>query len=117
MLFYLLFAICLGLRMSLLKFLTIALGLLAAAAIVIPSTAPAVFSYCHPIVLEFLYGVLLAYTIQVGNRLPQNLCWLLAAAGFIVLCSVPLGGRILVAAIHLGNSGCRNRCCRFGLRT
>jgi peptidoglycan/LPS O-acetylase OafA/YrhL len=50
----------------------------------------------HPIVLEFLYGVVLASAIQAGKRLPPILCWLFAAAGFVLLCSVPWGAESLL---------------------
>ena len=96
MLFYLLFAICLGFALPLLQFLALALGVLSAAALVIPHTAPAVFSFCHPIVLEFLYGVLLAYAMKAGKSLPPVVCWVLVAAGFTVLMSVPWGAESLL---------------------
>jgi exopolysaccharide production protein ExoZ len=96
MLFYFLFAICLGLGTPLLKFLAFALGALAAAGMVIPHTAAAIFFYCHPIVLEFLYGVLLAYVIRLDRSLPPVVCWVLVAAGFIVLILVPWGAESLL---------------------
>ena len=85
MMFYLLFAIALALRIPLTGFLMVTISSIAVAGCVVRPNGMGVLFLLNPIVLEFLYGVLLGRTVQL-RRLPgAMLSWILLVAGAGVL--------------------------------
>jgi len=89
MAFYVLFAIALAARASLLK---VVAPVLIVAALLAPLVAmhpiPMLAVYCQPIVLEFLFGILLARAVQRWGAPPVWLSVVLLMAGFGVLFGV-----------------------------
>jgi peptidoglycan/LPS O-acetylase OafA/YrhL len=90
--FYLLFAAALALNVSPLAFLTPCLTALALVGMVRPAAGwPDFTSVASPLVLEFLYGVVLAH-LATRRKLPGNaLGALLLGGGFLALMLVPEG--------------------------
>jgi peptidoglycan/LPS O-acetylase OafA/YrhL len=89
MLFYILFAVALAIRMQLLSFLSTTIGLLAIAGLARSSDWPAFLRLLDPILLEFLCGVWLASRIAKGLTLSSARCMLLALAGIILIFIAP----------------------------
>jgi peptidoglycan/LPS O-acetylase OafA/YrhL len=89
MLFYVLFATALALRVRLLPFLTAAIGVLALAGLARSSAWPAVLRLLDPILLEFLCGAWLASRIARGFSLSSASCILLASAGLALIIMAP----------------------------
>jgi peptidoglycan/LPS O-acetylase OafA/YrhL len=89
MAFYVLFAVALATRTALLKVLAPAL-LLAALLATLKVPAPGVTGfYLNTMVLEFLYGMVLATLLHRAVRVPEPLAWALALGGFYALCELP----------------------------
>lgn len=116
MLFYAVFALCVPLRRpAAIAAAVLALGLLVALAQVTALPGPLAF-WSDPIVLEFLFGVLLAGSLPLGWRLRGGARLALAAFGAALFCldlsaSLPrplafgLPALLLVAAAVLGRPG------------
>ena len=87
--FYLLFATALALNISPLAFLTPCLTALALIGMARPETWPDFTVLASPLVIEFLFGVLLAH-FAIRRRLPgKGLGWLLLGGGFLLLMLIP----------------------------
>jgi peptidoglycan/LPS O-acetylase OafA/YrhL len=94
--FYLLFATALALNISPLAFLTPCLTALALAGMARPATWPDFTSLASPVVIEFLFGVVLAH-MAMRRRLPGK--W----AGMLLLAGSFLGLMLMPEShIHLG---------------
>ena len=90
MLFYLLFAVALFLRVSVFKFVGAVLFLLAAGALFRRSNWPAVQFYLSPIVLDFFFGMLIAKACLRGKYLPRGTAVLSVFAGLLLLLVFPV---------------------------
>lgn len=89
MLFYLLFAAALvfraRFRVQLISFLACMICTVAAGGVLIHPGGPALLTVFDPIVLEFLYGVILGYAV-LANRLPRgSICLGLLVFGYVSL--------------------------------
>lgn len=80
MLFYLLFASALAFRVNLISFLAWTIPLIALCGVFVHPGSPPLLTVFDPIVLEFLYGVILGHALLI-KRLPQPLVCL-----FVVVC-------------------------------
>jgi peptidoglycan/LPS O-acetylase OafA/YrhL len=83
MFFYLLFTISLALRIRPLLFLSIILIPISILSIYKTASWPAIGFYADPIVLNFLYGMIVAKLIIYGKKLPQKL-----ALPLILICLI-----------------------------
>jgi len=88
-LFYLLFALALALRVDVLRVLVPGLGLLVAAALLRVESWPAWTILFNTIVVEFIFGVVLAKLILRGWFLPSGVAACLVVAGFVLILAVP----------------------------
>ena len=109
--FCLLFAAALALDLSPMVFLTPCLTGLALLGMVRPATWPDFTSLASPVVLEFLFGVILAH-FAARRKLPGKSCAvLLLGGGFLVLMLMPEAPRPGISG--LGTAG-RRDCGRRG---
>ncbi len=90
MLFYFLFAVALALDVSLLAFLLPVLVALAAIGGFDHPTWPAFTTLASPLVLEFLFGVLIAHWTQQGRRPGKFVCAALFVGGCAAIAAIPL---------------------------
>lgn len=90
-LFYLLFALALALRLDVLRVLVPGLGLFIVVALFRAETWPAWTILFNTIVIEFIFGVVLAKATLRGWRLPPGAAACLVAAGFALILAVPEG--------------------------
>ncbi len=90
MLFYLLFAVALFLRVSVFRFVGPILFLLAAGAFFRQNDWPAVSFYLNPIVLDFFLGMLIASACLRGKYLPCGAAVLSVFAGLVLLLVFPV---------------------------
>ncbi len=90
MLFYFLFATALALEVPLLAFLLPAMLGLAAVGFLDHSHWPAFTAFASPMVLEFLFGVLIAHATLQGRRLPPLACAALFMGGAAAIAMIPL---------------------------
>jgi exopolysaccharide production protein ExoZ len=91
MAFYALFALALAARVSLLKVVTPVLIVVALLAPVLSvHRVPVLAFYCNPIVLEFLFGMLLARAVRLWGTPPVWISLVLVLAGFVVLVNTPM---------------------------
>ena len=88
-LFYLLFALALALRVEVLRVLVPGLGLFVVAALFRTESWPAWTILFNTIVIEFIFGVVLAKLTLRGWSLPTGLAASLVVAGFVVILVVP----------------------------
>jgi len=89
MFFYLLFASALALNVSPLAFLTPCLTAIAMLGMLRPAGWPDITSLASPLVLEFLYGVILAH-FAMRRKLPRaGIAAILLVGGFITLMIMP----------------------------
>jgi peptidoglycan/LPS O-acetylase OafA/YrhL len=100
MLFYLLVALALAMRVSILYVTAPALVLVAVLAVLgqasntVVSAFPLIF-FANTIVLEFLGGVLIGLAVMRGLALSPPLAWLMLIGGFILLLVWPAGSALL----------------------
>jgi exopolysaccharide production protein ExoZ len=88
MLFYFLFAAALALDLPLISFLSVTICLVAAGGAFVHPGGSALLRLFDPIVLEFLYGVLLGHAVR-AKRLPrQSICLALLICGGATLMSL-----------------------------
>jgi exopolysaccharide production protein ExoZ len=99
MLFYLLFALALGLRLPVLRVLVPALGLLAVLSFVRTDSWPAITTLADTLVLEFVLGVCVGIAVLRGFTMSLLPASLVMAAAFAVLLSVGTGP--VLGAAHL----------------
>jgi exopolysaccharide production protein ExoZ len=90
MLFYLLFAVALFLRVSVFKFVGPILFLLAAGGFFRQNNWPAVSFYLSPIVLDFFLGMLIARACLRGKYLPRDAAVLSVFVGLLLLLVFPV---------------------------
>jgi exopolysaccharide production protein ExoZ len=90
-LFYLFFAAALALRVDVLRIIVPGLGLIAAIALFRVETWPDWTILFSTIVLEFVFGVVLARWTLRGFRLPPALAAVLVLGGFVAILAVPMG--------------------------
>ena len=90
MLFYLLFAVALFLRVSVFKFVGSVLFLLASGALFRQDNWPAVSFYLNPIVLDFFLGMLIAKACLQEKYLPRGAAILSVFAGLLLLLVFPV---------------------------
>ena len=90
MLFYLLFAVALFLRVSVFKFVGTVLFLLAIGALFRQDNWPAVSFYLNPIVLDFFLGMLIAKACLRDKYLPRGAAILSVFAGLLLLLVFPV---------------------------
>jgi peptidoglycan/LPS O-acetylase OafA/YrhL len=90
-LFYLLFAIALAMRVDVLRVVLPGLGGLSILAFLRTETWPAWTIVFDTIVLEFIFGVILARLTLRGFSLPPLIAGILAVVGFAMILAVPLG--------------------------
>jgi exopolysaccharide production protein ExoZ len=89
-LFYLLFAAALAIRVDVLRIVVPGLGLIAAAALIKTETWPAWTILFNTIVLEFVFGVVLAKWILRGSRIRPAIATGLVIAGFASILGMPM---------------------------
>ena len=89
MLFYLIFAMALALRVRILNLLTPVMIFLAAIGIFYKDSWPPIMSLTDPILLEFLAGVGLGYMVLGGRKLHWRWCVGLLTAGLLALLAYP----------------------------
>ncbi|WP_363331152.1 acyltransferase family protein [Bradyrhizobium sp.] len=89
-LFYLLFAAALAMRVDVLRIVVPGLGLFAAVALVRVETWPAWTILFDTIVVEFVFGVMLAKWTLRGFRLPTTLAGGLVLGGFALILVLPM---------------------------
>jgi exopolysaccharide production protein ExoZ len=89
MLFYMLFAVALFLRVSVFRFVGTVLVLLAAGALLRQDNWPAFSFYLNPIVLDFFFGMLVAGACLQGKHLPRGAAVLSVLAGLLLLLVFP----------------------------
>ena len=94
-LFYLFFAAALALRVDVLRINVSALGLVAGVALFRTETWPDWTILFSTIVLEFVFGVVLARWTLRGFRLPPAIAAALVLCGFIVILAMPIGSENL----------------------
>lgn len=90
-LFYLFFAAALAVRVDVLRIIVPGLGLIAAVALFRTETWPDWTILFNTIVLEFVFGVVLAQWTLRGFRLPRVIAALLVLGGFAAILVVPMG--------------------------
>jgi exopolysaccharide production protein ExoZ len=90
MLFYLLFAVALFLRVSAFRFVGPILFSLAAGAFFRQNDWPAFSFYLNPIVLDFFFGMLIASACLRGKYLPRSAAVLSVFAGLLLLLVFPV---------------------------
>jgi exopolysaccharide production protein ExoZ len=115
MAFYLLFALALSLHIKPVKFLLPVLGAIATAHFFLhPARDQALLTLCSPLVLEFLYGLVLTSVFRSSKFPKPAICWLMLATSFAIIMCTPDAGdtflRFLIwglpaAAIVLGALG------------
>jgi len=87
MLFYLLFAVVLAARGSLVKWLLPGLAILGLLHFVAPATLPGMVRwYLNPMVLEFGFGILLAMGLKHVKKIPPALALVVAMGCLTILC-------------------------------
>jgi exopolysaccharide production protein ExoZ len=91
MLFYVLFALALGLRRPLLPVLSFLLGVLALGAVLKPPHSPAPLRLVDPLVLEFLGGLVLARALTHGFTLRRLPALALGLCGAVLILVMPRG--------------------------
>ena len=96
-LFYLFFALALALRVDVLRVLVPGLGLLVVTALLRTESWPAWTILFNTIVIEFIFGVVLAKLILRGWQLPAGAAAGLVVAGFVLILAVPEGSENLRA--------------------
>jgi peptidoglycan/LPS O-acetylase OafA/YrhL len=89
-LFYLLFAVALAARVGVLRIIVPGLGLIAALALVRTQSWPTWTILFNTIVLEFIFGVLLAKWTLLGFRLRPTIATGFVIAGFVAILSMPV---------------------------
>jgi peptidoglycan/LPS O-acetylase OafA/YrhL len=89
-LFYLLFAAALAIRVDVLRIAIPGLGLIAVAALARTETWPAWTILFDTIVVEFVFGVLLAKWTLRGFRLPPAMAGIFVLAGFALILILPM---------------------------
>jgi peptidoglycan/LPS O-acetylase OafA/YrhL len=94
-LFYLLFALALALRVDVLRVLVPGLGLFGVVALFRAESWPAWTILFNTIVIEFIFGVLLAKLTLRGWRLPAGVASGLVVTGFALILVVPEGSESL----------------------
>jgi peptidoglycan/LPS O-acetylase OafA/YrhL len=94
-LFYLLFALALALRVDVLRVLVPGLGLFVVVALFRTESWPAWTILFNTIVIEFVFGVVLAKLILRGWLLPPAIAACLVVTGFALILSVPEGSESL----------------------
>ena len=94
-LFYLLFAAALALRVDVLRIIVPGLGLIAGVALFRTGTWPDWTILFSTIVLEFVFGVVLAQWTLRGARLPPAIAAVLVLAGLVVILAMPIGSENL----------------------
>jgi peptidoglycan/LPS O-acetylase OafA/YrhL len=94
-LFYLLFALALGLRVDALRVLLPGLGLFVVVALFRTESWPAWTILFNTIVIEFIFGVMLAKLILRGWQLSAGAAACLAVAGFALILVIPEGSESL----------------------
>jgi exopolysaccharide production protein ExoZ len=95
--FYLLFASALALRVDVLRVLVPGLGLFVVIALLRTESWPAWTILFNTIVVEFIFGVVLAKLILRGWQLPAGAAAGLVVAGFVLILTVPEGSEDLRA--------------------
>jgi peptidoglycan/LPS O-acetylase OafA/YrhL len=96
-LFYLLFALALALRIDVLRVLAPGLGLFVVLALLKTNSWPAWTILFNTIIVEFIFGVLLAKLMLRGWQLPAWSAACLAVSGFALIVAVPVGSENLRA--------------------
>lgn len=91
MMFYLLFAIVIGMKLKLVPTLASTLGVIGFAAFNAHWRGPAIFSSYEPIVLEFLAGVIISRLMMIGHIPGVKFSILLVFLGFSSLLLTPSG--------------------------
>ncbi|HTO63502.1 MAG TPA: acyltransferase, partial [Bradyrhizobium sp.] len=94
-LFYLLFALALGLRADVLRVLVPAFVIIVMLALLRSASWPAWTILFSTIVVEFLFGVLIAKATLRGFTLPPMLAALMVLAGFTLILTIPEGSENL----------------------
>lgn len=95
MLFYILFALALFVRVNVLKVIVPILGALSIVALFRTDDWPAVTDLANTLVFEFVFGVCLARWVLSGYQLERGWSWLLLALGGAAISTLPMGGRDL----------------------
>lgn len=85
MFFYAVFMLALLLRQSALRFTGLVFGLLAALAMILPKDGPALLYYVDPMLLEFVFGMLVARVWRSGLQVRAWLASAVTAVGFALL--------------------------------
>jgi exopolysaccharide production protein ExoZ len=96
-LFYLLFALALALRVDVLRVLVPGLGLLVVIALLRTEGWPAWTILFNTIVVEFIFGVVLAKLTLQGRRLSAGVAACIVVAGFALILVIPEGSEHLRA--------------------
>jgi peptidoglycan/LPS O-acetylase OafA/YrhL len=94
-LFYLMFTLALALHVDVLRVLVPGLGLFAIVALFKTQSWPAWTILFNTIVVEFIFGVVLAKLILRGWQLPAPIAAALVVAGFALILTVPEGSESL----------------------
>jgi len=94
-LFYLLFAFALALRVDVLRILIPGLGLVVVAALLRTEAWPAWTILFDTLVIEFIFGVMLAKLILRGRSLPPGIAVSFVVTGFVLILAVPEGSENL----------------------
>lgn len=89
MFFYAVFALALLLRVRVLWFASAVLLLVSALSVLRQEQWPAVTYLFNPIVINFLWGVLIAELVFAGARVPDLVSWLLIGTGLFVIFLLP----------------------------
>jgi len=89
-LFYLLFAAALAMRVDVFRVIIPGLGLVAVGALVRTETWPAWTILFDTIVVEFVFGVMLAKWTLRGFRLPPAIAGILVLVGFVSILIAPM---------------------------
>jgi exopolysaccharide production protein ExoZ len=89
-LFYLLFAVALAIRVDVLRIVIPGLGLIAIAALARTDTWPAWTILFDTIVVEFVFGVMLAKWTLRGFRLPPAIAGIFVLGGFALILVLPM---------------------------
>jgi exopolysaccharide production protein ExoZ len=95
MLFYVVFAFALWLKKPPLVTVSIALILISTGSLLRHSGGPAIVTFCDPVVLEFLYGMLLFYGYRRGIRIALPWAWGAVGIGLSVMLLVSPGHWLL----------------------
>jgi exopolysaccharide production protein ExoZ len=89
MLFYVLFATALALRLRPVRWLTVCFLVMSLASFWVPDTAPAAFTLVSPLLLEFVAGMLIAQWVRAGRPMPQPIAVAVAALSLLTLLFFP----------------------------